>query len=509
VAEFDDRRIRFFKTVEPVLMTENWERALRHASGDYVWFIGDDDGLLPDACAIARSILKTRPVDILSWKPAFYFWPRYIDPEIANGLSATCGMELTCTSKTSRSMLDLMYRFRLEHCRFPMIYNSFVSRELIERVRASRGRYFMGSAPDVTSAVVNLCFSDHFLQCNRPLSIGGVSHHSSGTALLRSGDEASRANVLATAFGERQSHPTMVPSFDFTLAISNELLIAKQELFPHDDPQFGYAEMLEEAAQRINEIPEQYDAVRADCLAIAEKNGIEFDESALPPRLPRAKPQNTPHRNRREILSDFLCLDIDGASLAVENVFDASAVLSTQLTPVNAPKFAADPAQILPLAFRDGNSVTFEFTLRGNGAHILRRGWGYIETWGVRSLGARSELTFPLDAEFSGLLTIQLIGFVFSPPRTISIRVKIGSRTLLEHEVRATEEPVDVVLSPIEVKRSYGAGRLDIVIGINHSGTQLEGAVYPDPRQVGFVLHRIVMSRVIEALSESTESKTH
>src|SRR6185503_6927532 len=58
LAEFEDRRIRFFKTVEPVRMTENWERALRQATGEYIFFLGDDDGLLPNACEIARSILE-------------------------------------------------------------------------------------------------------------------------------------------------------------------------------------------------------------------------------------------------------------------------------------------------------------------------------------------------------------------------------------------------------------------------------------------------------------------
>ena len=69
VAEFDDPRVRFFKTGEPMRMTENWERALAHVRGDYVLFIGDDDGLLPDACAIAREILNAKPYAFLDNAP--------------------------------------------------------------------------------------------------------------------------------------------------------------------------------------------------------------------------------------------------------------------------------------------------------------------------------------------------------------------------------------------------------------------------------------------------------
>ncbi|MEY2528786.1 MAG: hypothetical protein QOJ05_876, partial [Verrucomicrobiota bacterium] len=58
LSQFDDHRIRSFKTVEPVRMTENWERALQAATGEYLFFLGDDDGLLPEACTIARRILE-------------------------------------------------------------------------------------------------------------------------------------------------------------------------------------------------------------------------------------------------------------------------------------------------------------------------------------------------------------------------------------------------------------------------------------------------------------------
>src|ERR1043166_8123364 len=91
VAEFDDPRIRFFKTGEPVRMTENWERALAHVRGDYVLFIGDDDGLLPDACAVAREILNVKPGLVLSWLPASYYWPGSFVRGLANWASGGGG----------------------------------------------------------------------------------------------------------------------------------------------------------------------------------------------------------------------------------------------------------------------------------------------------------------------------------------------------------------------------------------------------------------------------------
>src|SRR5215216_1086828 len=180
LAEFDDHRIRSFKTVDPLWMTENWERALRRATGEYIFFLGDDDGLLPNALAIARHILSVNSVDLLSWRPAQYFWPDYFEVELRDRMSSVHGIEMKCILKDSRTALYSAYRFREYYIEMPMIYNSFVARKLIEKAYGLRGRYFVGSAPDVVSGVINLYFSRQFLRCNRPLSISGLSRHSTG-----------------------------------------------------------------------------------------------------------------------------------------------------------------------------------------------------------------------------------------------------------------------------------------------------------------------------------------
>jgi glycosyltransferase involved in cell wall biosynthesis len=501
VAEFDDPRIRFFKTGEPVRMTENWERALAHVRGDYVLFIGDDDGLLPDACAVARSILEIRRTEILSWTYASYYWPGYINPEVANWLVASCGEKLNCTVNSSRLLLELFYRFRKSYMDLPTIYSSFVSRSLIERVRRLRGCYFLGSYPDVSSGVVNLCFSNEFLHCNRPLSINGASHHSSGHALTRSGDGAMQARVMALAFGEVPVHPTMVRSFDFTLCIANEMLNLKQELFPDKDPQLSYAQMLEEAARHIHEIPSQYDTVLADCRAVARINGIDFDETHL---LPRESIAKSPRRERREVQSGTIFLDLDGSRRGFTNVSDVAAALARELPPATIPEFSADVEQTRHIAVaRDkpvnldlDNSVTLDFSSRGNGELVLGRGWSITEDWGVYSIGEEAKLSFPLETYSGGFLTFRLIGFVFSPPRTMTVFVKLGSNILWKRELRVTEDRIDIKLPPVEMEASALAKSLEMIIGISKAETPMEAGISPDPRRVGFGLERIVIRMI-------------
>src|SRR6266508_774553 len=44
VQQLDDPRVRHFSTNAVLTMTENWETALRNASGEFIALVGDDDG---------------------------------------------------------------------------------------------------------------------------------------------------------------------------------------------------------------------------------------------------------------------------------------------------------------------------------------------------------------------------------------------------------------------------------------------------------------------------------
>ena len=74
-------------------MVENWERGLANSSGDIVMFVGDDDGLLADACEVAAAVLEDDDAEILSWAPFLYLWPGYWDLPRRNVLQATVSYE--------------------------------------------------------------------------------------------------------------------------------------------------------------------------------------------------------------------------------------------------------------------------------------------------------------------------------------------------------------------------------------------------------------------------------
>jgi glycosyltransferase involved in cell wall biosynthesis len=492
LAGFDDPRIRFFKTGEQVRMTENWERALRQTTGDYLFFMGDDDGLLPNACEIARRILETHSGEILSWRPALYFWPDFFETDARNKIIAVYGTELECTLKRSRATLYPAYHFRQYYIELPMIYNSFVPRKLIERVYQSQDRYFIGSMADVVSGVTNLCYADQFLRCNRPLSLSGVSRHSTGHN-FGSGKPELQSRIKSTAFGSGiPIHPTMVHSHSFPLAVGNELLIVKERLFPDGEPDFDYAAMLQAALQSLNDIPEEYDLVLEQCRSIAKRNGLTIDERDVVPPGPRPA---RPRPGRHPAAPGTILETVDGRAAAASNVFDATKILDGLLPKpaIDSSRFRLEPEQIEVIALGP-DATTLDFSSTGNGAILLGLGWSDIESWGVWSDGPRSELFLPLSGEVCGPVRISIHGQLFHPPRKLRLLIEHDSLVLFEHESFMEGEAVALELGPITLPGNVSSIRLRTIFAVDHCDSPAELGLSADTRKLGFGLYRIEIS---------------
>ena len=75
VAAKNHPRLVYTRTSERCSMRANFENGLRAANGDYVIFIGDDDGVLPGGMAHLRELLECHRPEAVGWKIIQYFWP--------------------------------------------------------------------------------------------------------------------------------------------------------------------------------------------------------------------------------------------------------------------------------------------------------------------------------------------------------------------------------------------------------------------------------------------------
>jgi Glycosyl transferase family 2 len=283
VAELGDTRVRHFATGKELPMTANWELALANTTGEIVTVLGADDGLLPDACRIAQAVFDTTSLELLTWSPFWYFWPDYFDARRRNRLEAGTEPELRLDVVPSRPLLESFYRFESHYSTLPMIYNSFVRRSLVERVRDRHGRYFFGALPDVTSGIVNAGFCDAFVRCSRPLSVTGTSGHSLGHRnWVRPGAPDSSFDRDFPP-NEQRVLPISADSMD--LSIASEMVLVRAQALG-DDPGLPVepAALARRLAETINERPDRYDETVRAIEALVEGHGLRREEIPIPPR---------------------------------------------------------------------------------------------------------------------------------------------------------------------------------------------------------------------------------
>lgn len=234
VESFGDRRIRYMNTGKRLGMTQNWEFALSCVSGDYVTFLGDDDGLLPDAVKeITSQITEIGEVKVFSWKRAIYYWPG-TNVNFQNNV---------LTLSTSRRLLKLnaaqelrkVASFESLWYSLPSIYSSFVSLDSISELRQrSNGKFFNSSIPDVYSAVALACVIPEYYLSLKPYSIAGISRYSTGNSFSYINSNPEPAQRFLSE-NEIPIHEKMVISSSPYICVTECLLQAKDlSLIPDD-----------------------------------------------------------------------------------------------------------------------------------------------------------------------------------------------------------------------------------------------------------------------------------
>jgi glycosyltransferase involved in cell wall biosynthesis len=184
VRSFSDSRLNYINTGQRLGMSENWEFALGHVKGDFVMYLGDDDGLLPEACSDVAKIISLTDTKAIIWNKPDYNWPsNKIAP---NGLNIKLNYDLV--EMDGKILLKAVADGRTSYGRLPVIYSGFVAIEKILQIKNKTSRFFHSITPDVYSGIVLADALPSYLYSFRPFSINGGSGHSNGLATMTNDD---------------------------------------------------------------------------------------------------------------------------------------------------------------------------------------------------------------------------------------------------------------------------------------------------------------------------------
>ena len=288
VDAFESPNIRYFRSPERLSMADNWEQGLSHANGDYVTFLGDDDGIMPDALEIAERFHERWPDQILTWWPFSWLWPDFLVPNYQNMAQLYLGDHVEKID--ARRFLKDLLAGRKDWTSLPTLYCSFVPRAKIEQIRSEHGRFFLASLPDVSSGITNLNSSNEFFCCYRPLTCWGLSRHSTGASqFFLVGTTAEQFDLERREIADDPWHPR-ISGADLIVEVRvvDLYLKMKEKLFPDDDDlRVDMSALLRHvssvSAQRFHS---RWEEVRQAVEEMARKNGL--DPASFPLSAPAA-----------------------------------------------------------------------------------------------------------------------------------------------------------------------------------------------------------------------------
>lgn len=208
VAGLADDRITYVRTDAFVPVTENWNNALRHATGRYVVMLGDDDGLLPGYVARLRELAaRFDEPDVVYGGAYIYAYPGVM-PEDPDGYLQPYGYATFMRGRSApfvlgrdvrRDVVEHAMHFRMKYG-FNMQFST-VSMRLVEEL-APRGPFFQSAFPDYYAT--NVCFltAREVVVEPRPLVVIGVTPKSYGFFHAHAREDAGKA-FLGAVVDER------------------------------------------------------------------------------------------------------------------------------------------------------------------------------------------------------------------------------------------------------------------------------------------------------------------
>ncbi|PDT88676.1 glycosyl transferase [Bradyrhizobium sp. Y36] len=487
VANFRDERFRHFASESVLTMTDNWEAALGHASGEYIAFLGDDDGLMPYAGATATDMLSGRKIDLLSWDAYSYYWPGYYHPAFRNRLLAEIDLTSSARRVSSRGELARIFGFQAHYARLPMIYNSFVRRSVVDRMRAACGRYFIGLSPDVASGIANAALTESFVRLSRPLSMAGFSQHSTGHALF-----FETTNLLETSRGARDFGPIdddlQLPDLNaLQLFIAKDMLDLKRLLLADDDGmRLDFKALAQALATDINNRPPLYDRTVQTIGELARMHGFDVADIIIPVRLADRPP---PGQGTSVVGQNRVLYELDGSALGLNSIADAVRVIA-QFVPDQAPfdPAALETAGLAPVL----GPEELDFSRGGAGTAALIEGWSEPEQWGTWSIARNCVLRFAMDPIPSRPVALVLACRAFvsdGNPRLQAIcRVGNGPQQQLSFSRGSFAGQRRLMLDPAAIAAD---GTLTISLSLSDPRSPADLGLSSDARPLGIGLERV------------------
>ena len=176
--------IKYYYEKTPLTSIENFDRAILNSNGEYVCFIGDDDGIMRYAVDCVKWMKRNNIEALRSSYTHFYY-----DKIELNGRSTNQKLVYKIPKILYKyyNPIQELKRLLKNGCELdyiPVLYNGIVKREILIKMYSHLGTFFPGASADISNGVALCFYVKRYVKVEFPIIIGGSSIYTGGGVRL-------------------------------------------------------------------------------------------------------------------------------------------------------------------------------------------------------------------------------------------------------------------------------------------------------------------------------------
>ena len=259
--DFQDKRLAYYHIRRTVSMTENWNLAMEKIHGEYILYLGDDDGIIPQIIDVAEWARQNEIEAVSTFGGTNYFWGSYPEKHKAGVLFMrhfTGKIVFPDAKKEFNRYLPDPIPHNYSY--MPNIYGGFVHYTLMKEICSETGNYFDSTNLDYYVSLMLLPRIKKYAVIDYPLIISGRS------GVSNSGGRAFEKKNMHTIEYTNYAWPEVAPKTGRSY-IGNYIEakytayknLKRDDLIKKTDFPYGYAiALIDEPKYRIQELLRQY-----------------------------------------------------------------------------------------------------------------------------------------------------------------------------------------------------------------------------------------------------------
>jgi len=175
--------LKYYHNPKQIPVSYNSDLAVLNSNGEYVCYIGDDDGVTSHIIECVKW-MKTNNIDVAVPASVVYLWPDYHhNGSVLKYKRFSNKIELVDLNEALNRSLKNGF---INRGILPLLYHGIVKRSVLDKIYEIGGTFFPGPSPDIANGVA-LCFTAKvYARVDFPIVISGASaRHAGGIHKLK------------------------------------------------------------------------------------------------------------------------------------------------------------------------------------------------------------------------------------------------------------------------------------------------------------------------------------